>query len=385
MRLSEFILANRQPILEEWEAFARTCSPASGGMDITALRDHAGEMLAAIVEDLETPQNKTEQDDKSKGNAPASDDASDTAAEEHGAGRAESGFSVEQMVAEFRALRASVIRLWVKSQGGAIAPSDIDDLTRFNEAIDQSLAESVSRYTQDLDKSKEMFLAMLGHDLRSPLSAIMMSAEFMLETKELAEPHLTLASRIANSSGRMERMIGDLLDFTRSRLGGGIPIVRETMSLDKVVNDVVAEIAAAHPDRTIKVETRGEQSGSWDCSRISQALTNLVGNALEHGSAGTLVTVEVAGDEREATITVHNSGVPISAEHLAGIFSPMKSREANASTSGAYGNLGLGLYIAERIVTAHGGTIGVESSEADGTTFTMHLPRASLNDAEADR
>src|SRR5215212_2770202 len=263
MRLSEFILANREPILAEWEAFARTCAPASGSMNIESLRDHADQMLTVIATDLNTPQNKSEQKEKSTGNQPVVDD-SITAAEEHGAGRAESGFSVEQMVAEFRALRASVIRLWTKSQG-AIGEGDIDDLTRFNEAIDQSLAESVSRYTQDLDNSKEMFLAMLGHDLRTPLGAVIMSSEFMLETKELREPHLTLTTRIRSSAGRMQHLIGDLLDFTRSRLGGGIPIVRGTMSMDKAVHDVVDEIAAAHPKRVFEIEARTGELGEWDC------------------------------------------------------------------------------------------------------------------------
>ena len=343
-------------------------------MNIEALRDHADAMLKVIAADLETPQDKSEQKEKSTGNKPAID-ASVTAAEEHGAGRAESGFSVEQMVAEFRALRASVIHLWTKSQGG-IAASDIDDLTRFNEAIDQSLAESVSRYTQDLDKSKEMFLAMLGHDLRSPLGAVIMSAEFMLETKELPEPHLTLASRIASSSNRMQHMIEDLLDFTRSRLGGGIPIERADMSMEKLVHDVVGEVCAAHPDSKITIDARGGQRGEWDCARISQALTNLITNAVEHGVEGTPVAVTVGGDERESLISVHNLGATISPEQLNGIFGPMKSRElATRSGSSPYGNLGLGLYIAERIVTAHKGRIDVESVPERGTTFTIHLPR----------
>src|SRR5512140_848221 len=140
MRLSEFILANREPILAEWENFARTCAPASGSMDIDALRDHANDMLTVIAADLETPQDKAEQQQKSEGNAPAEVAVATTAAEEHGAGRAESGFSVDQMVAEFRALRASVIRLWTEALGG-FNVNNIEDLTRFNEAIDQSLAE----------------------------------------------------------------------------------------------------------------------------------------------------------------------------------------------------------------------------------------------------
>jgi signal transduction histidine kinase len=376
MRLSQFILANRTSIIAEWEAFALTCTPASGSMNISALADHANDMLTVIARDLDTPQDERERTEKSKGNAPADESSGDTAAEEHGAGRAESGFTVEQMVAEFRALRASVIRLWVKEQQGKLASEDIEEMTRFNEAIDQALAESVVRYTQNVDSSKEMFLAILGHDLRSPLDAVMMSAEFMLETKELEEPHLTLVKRISSSSSRMQKMIGDLLDFTRSRLGGGIPIVRADMSMEKVVHDVVAEVCAANPGRTIKIEARGGDRGQWDCARISQALTNIIGNAVEHGSAGTAVRVNLSDNGAEVTITVHNSGPVISNEQLNGIFGAMKSREAIANGAASYGNLGLGLYIAERIVHAHGGSIDVVSTEELGTTFTVHLPRS---------
>src|SRR5512142_2795098 len=157
MRLAEFIVGNREPILVEWESFARTCAPASGTMDIAALRDHANDMLTVIAEDLETYQSAREQAEKSKGNAPIADGGVRTAAEKHGAGRADSGFTVEQMISEYRALRASVIRLWMKGQGSG-EPTDMADVTRFNEAIDQALAESIWRYTQDLEHSKEMFL-----------------------------------------------------------------------------------------------------------------------------------------------------------------------------------------------------------------------------------
>lgn len=376
MRLADFIMENREPILAEWEAFARTCAPASGAMDIVALRDHAEEMLTAIAEDLGTPQSGDEQSRKSMGRAPDDGGEAATAAEEHGAGRAESGFTIEQMVAEYRALRASVIRLWIRAQGELTA-TEIDDLTRFNEAIDQSLAESVSRYTQELDHSREMFLAILGHDLRTPLGAIFTSSRFMLDTEELKEPFLTLTARIASSATRMVHLVGDLLDFTRSRLGGGIPIVRAPMNMGKAVHDVVDEIAAAHPARTIRVDARGELRGEWDCARISQVLANLVGNALEHGSNGTEVKVDVADTAREVTIGVTNRGAAIPADRLNGIFNPMKPREAtgNAPAGGPTANLGLGLYIAERIVNAHGGTIDVRSSEAGGTAFTVHLPR----------
>ena len=376
MRLADFILTSREPILAEWEAFARTCVPASGGMDITALRDHADEMLTVIAADLATPQGRLAQAEKSKGRAPAEEPRLTTAAEEHGAGRAESGFTVGQMVAEYRALRASVVRLWTHAQG-PLAAAEVEDLTRFNEAIDQALAESVTRYTQDIDESKEMFLAILGHDLRTPLGASLMASRFMLDTGELSEPHATLTARIAASSTRMLEMVGDLLDFTRSRLGGGIPITRADVNVGRVVHDVVDELAAAHPRRTLTVDGRGAQHAAWDAARIRQALTNLVGNALEHGIPGEPVGVELRGTPDDVTIAIHNRGATIPAALIEGIFRPMKGRaaRANAAATGPLGNLGLGLYIADRIVHAHRGRIAVESSPALGTTFTVHLPR----------
>jgi signal transduction histidine kinase len=374
IRLADFILTNRAAILAEWEAFAKSCAPASGTMNIVALSDHASEMLTVIAEDLKTPQGLLEQSEKSKGHAPVPAGDQRTAAEKHGTGRAESGFTMDQMVAEYRALRASVIRLWSKGRGDATA-ADLDDLTRFNEAIDQSLAESITRFTQDLDKSKEMFLAILGHDLRTPIGAVMTSARFMLETNELPEPHQTLTSRIVSASTRMNHMVGALLDFTRSRLGGGIPIVPRQINMGKVVHDVVDEISAAHPGRTIKVDARGSLTGRWDCERISQVLSNLIVNALEHGGERTVVNVAVHGDATDVTVAIHNRGPSIPADELDGIFNAMKRRSAGAKTTGPTSNLGLGLYIADQIVQAHKGRIDVESSEERGTTFTVHLPR----------
>jgi signal transduction histidine kinase len=375
MRLSDFILKNRAAILAEWEAFAKTCSPASGSMGVVALSDHAGEMLTVIAEDLKTPQDKHEQSEKSKGRAPDPATDQDTAAEKHAKGRAESGFTLDEMVAEYRALRASVIRLWTKELK-EVTLVDLDDLTRFNEAIDQSLTESITEFTIDLDRSKEMFLAMLGHDLRTPIGAIMTSAKFMVETKELPEPHLTLTTRIVSSSLRMNRMIGALLDFTRSRLGGGIPITRAPMNMGKAVHDVVNEIAAAQPDRKIEIDARGSLKGEWDCERMTQVLTNLMGNALEHGSDRTSVKVGVQGDEKEVIVAIHNRGPAIPPEQLDGIFSAMKRKETAVDTAGgASEHLGLGLYIADQIVRAHKGRIDVESSEENGTAFTVHVPR----------
>jgi K+-sensing histidine kinase KdpD len=199
----------------------------------------------------------------------------------------------------------------------------------------------------------------------------------MLETKELKEPHLTLTSRIVSSTTRMNQMVGALLDFTRSRLGGGIPIATASMNMGKIVHDVVNEISAAQPDRKIEVDARGSLKGKWDCARMSQVLTNLIDNALEHGSDGTAVKVDVQGDEKEISVAIHNRGAAIPADQLDGIFNAMKRQGMAEKSDGPSANLGLGLYIADQIVHAHKGRIDVESSEKLGTTFTVHLPRSA--------
>jgi signal transduction histidine kinase len=371
MRLRDFIQAHREGILAEWESFARTVSPASHTMDVTALRDHADEMLTVIALDLGTHQDAHQQSEKSKGRA--DDDALlVTAAEEHGAARAVSGFTIEEMVAEYRALRASVLKLWTR-ETGELTGEHLDDLIRFNEAIDQSLAESVTEFNDHVAESKEMFLAILGHDLRNPLGAILTSAQFMVETEELREPHLSLTKRIARSATRSMAMVGELLDFTRSRLGGGIPVNRREVDLGRLLREAVEEVSAAHPHNEFRVDTRKGQRGEWDASRLSQALINLLGNAGEHAPAGTGISVGLNSEGDDVTITIHNMGAPIPSDRLDGLFNPMKRRmEAH---DGSTGNLGLGLYIAERIVYAHGGRIEVASTEADGTTFTVHLKR----------
>lgn len=374
MRLADFIATNPEPILAEWVAFAATCSPVGETMDVSALRDHAADVLLAIVDDLRTPQTSAEQAAKSKGNAPELTTDEDTAAEIHGAGRAESGFTVAEMVSEYRALRASVIRLWTKANG-SLDGADIGDLMRFNETIDQALAESITRYTQDLDRSKEMFVAILGHDLRTPISAVTMASQYMLDTGELEEPHLSLTSRIAGSARRMDGMVSDLLDFTRSRLGSGVPIVCRDMDLATSVRQAIDELTAARPASRFSFAVAGDLCGVWDAARISQVVSNLLCNAALHGAPDETVHVSAQGEPDEVVLRVHNGGKPIPRGELPTLFSPFKRLSSNDASVAASNHLGLGLYIAERIVVAHGGSIGVRSSVEAGTLFTVRLPR----------
>jgi signal transduction histidine kinase len=198
----------------------------------------------------------------------------------------------------------------------------------------------------------------------------------MLELDELQEPYRTLTDRIAHSASRTVEMVGDLLDFTRSRLGG-IPVARADMDMGRVVRNLVDEILSAHPECNIQVDTRGDLRGRWDEDRISQALSNLIGNAIQHGADGAAVNVDVCGEDDHVAIAVHNYGAVIPPQQLDGIFNPMKDRRKSRTAwgKGPTGSLGLGLYIAERIVSAHQGRIEVESSDPSGTTFSVLLPR----------
>jgi signal transduction histidine kinase len=345
-------------------------------MDVVSLRDHALAMLRDIVADLRRPQTPAEQADKSKGNGIAVEDGEESAAGVHGAGRADSGFTVGEMVSEYRALRASVIRLWTR-ENGTLTGADVEDLMRFNEAIDQALAESITHYAEIVDRSKDMFVAVLGHDLRTPLGAVMMASRFMLDTGELHEPHLTLTNRISHSATRMNEMVADLLDFTRIRLGAGVPIVRETMDMAREASHAIDEILATHPESVLKLNVSGDVSGQWDSGRIGQMISNLLGNAVQHGTPKSTISVTVRGETSEVVLQIHNHGPTIETSDYAALFSPFKRIQAGARVDMASNNLGLGLYIVERIVAAHCGTIDVQSSNDAGTFFTVRLPRAA--------
>ena len=369
-RLTVFIRTNVEPILSEWEVFARAL-PGTEAMDIDALRDHAREMLQVIASDLEKPQTRREQSEKAQGRSDAGEWRKRTPAQEHGAGRAESGFTIAQMVAEFRALRASVVHLWTTEQKQA-SETDLQDMIRFNEAIDQAIAESITIYAHDVNQARDRFLAILGHDLRTPLGAIITSAEFMRDVAPLPEPHLSLATRIEQSARRMNRMVTDLLEFTRTRFGDSIPITASDMDLGAVIRDVVSETRASNRALDVRVLVDGDLRGRWDGERITQALVNLLSNAAQHGDPLRPITMRAARSDGEVIVQVHNDGAPIPPSEMADLFEPMKETARDAGADRRH--LGLGLYIVGQIAKAHGGRVEVESSIAQGTTFTIRLP-----------
>jgi signal transduction histidine kinase len=385
MKLSVFITENLEELLVEWEAFALSLLAPGQTMTPLALRDHATQILLAIAEDIESNQSDLEQAYKSKGFVPIAE-ATRTAAMTHGALRYLAGFDLRQLAAEFRALRASVLRLWLK-RGGDNGTA-FYQMTRFNESIDQALAESISNYSDEVSRSRDTFLAILGHDLRSPLSAIVNSSLYLGSPGLLptGEP-LDAARRINRSAAKMGVMIKDLLEYTRTRLGRAIPISPQATSMDLICKAAVDEIRAVHPERIFRLETSGELRGQFDGERLQQVLANLLDNAVQHGTGLEPITLRAYGERDRVTVQVRNFGRPIPADQLQVIFEPLvQIPPADASPSGAAaGGLGLGLYIAAEIVKMHGGTIMAESSVRDGTVFSAHLPRAAVETADGYR
>ena len=221
---------------------------------------------------------------------------------------------------------------------------------------------------------REQFVAIVGHDLRNPLTAITTAAQLLLRHGGLSDREARTISRIAASSERMARMIGDLLDFTRSRLGGGFPIQTRRIDLRELCEEVIEELELAYPERTIEFEARGDAWGNWDPDRIAQVVSNLVGNALQHSPESGTVRVDIRDEGDRVLLETSNAGPPIPSEVLPHLFEPGRRGPPGRGRKESSG-LGLGLYIVQQIVLAHGGTISVLSSAEEGTTFTVSLPR----------
>ncbi|MGZ9241943.1 MAG: histidine kinase dimerization/phospho-acceptor domain-containing protein, partial [Candidatus Binatia bacterium] len=305
MRLNDFILQDMETILTQWEAFAATRLPAAERMTPLALRDHARQVLEAVARDLSALQTKEAQAAKSMGRAPTVIDAPETAAQTHAVLRARSGFDINQLAAEYRALRASVLRLWME----VCPPEDpcLEDIMRFNEAIDQALAESIGIFSAQVDQSRNLLLGMIGHDMRSPLATIQTTASYLTALNAGAKVS-EAASWLILSGARLKALLDDLVDFNRARLGLGINIAPTIVDLGTLFANELEQLRAAHPDRRLELETSGDTQGLWDGSRLQQLLANLVLNAIKYGAPDAPVRVEINGEETDVHFKVRNAG-----------------------------------------------------------------------------
>jgi signal transduction histidine kinase len=243
-------------------------------------------------------------------------------------------------------------------------------------AIANHVAMAIARFAslQELQQTvrfNQMFTAILGHDLRNPLASIMTAAQLLMmrgRDEKVVKP----LARILNSGNRMARMIDQLLDFTRVRVGQGIPLQPKSIDLVPLLNQVMDELDDANPEWTLRLDHSGDTRGEWDEDRLAQVFSNLIGNGVQHGAPEHGLLVRVDGTQEDGLlIEVHNKGV-VPAELLPTLFEPMSGGEHRREKS--FG-LGLGLFITQQIVRAHGGSVTVRSSDPEGTTFTVSLPR----------
>ena len=372
--LAEFIQQNTNNIINEWVNFAQTLTPAASHMTVLALRDHIPQILSFIINDIKSPQTSSEQKQKSQGKQEK--EIADTVAEIHAALRLADGFNIDQMVSEWRALRASVIKLWV-DENIALTHDDVIDLIRFNEAIDQELAESVSHFTEKVTYSKDLFIGMLSHELRNPLNVISMAAHLQSNTSATgAERHALLTKQITESALRATKIVDDLLDVTRARFGSGIPVMKAPMDMGYASKLLIDEMKIAHPTRNIILDVSGDVKGDWDQARIGQVFANLLGNAIQYSSTDSPIDVTVKGSAEEVVISVYNEGDPIPPEKIKVIFNSLTRAITDESEQATGTNLGLGLYITKQIIISHGGKINVTSSKDQGTSFTIRLPKS---------
>lgn len=378
MKLVLFLSEYAEKILAEWDNFAKEKAPPESDMSPLALRDHAAELLAAIAEDIKSVQNARQPFVKSKGEK-AKSSRLDAVAVSHGMARQNSGFSLIDVASEFRALRATVLRLWVP-QVKEMTEDFTEDMLRFNEAIDQALSQSIKTFSEQTAITRDTFLAVLGHDLRNPLHVIALTGAVINRMKD-APPSIHKAGmRIVTSSARMSLMVNDLLEYGRTQLGGRLVIKRHVVDMGRICEDITQEARDAHPDHEFVLHQSGNLIGPFDEARLQQVFANLLDNAAHYSANNKPIDMFVQGKPDAIAIKVHNVGPVIPSKSLQSIFEPLvQLSESKAQSEITPHSAGLGLYIARELTQAHGGSIRAESSPESGTVFSVLLPRSVGN------
>ena len=387
IRLSAFIARNKESIVQEWEDFARTIAPPALTMDCKALRDHASCILDTIIVDLDTAQTPQEQSEKSRGEAPHENASSSS--QTHAAERLALGYTIHQLVSEYRALRASVLRLWT-ANSPTMLWSDSGDVTRFNEAVDQALAESVVHYSQLVESTihtqklaeaelrqsnqhKDDFLAMLAHELRNPLAPISTAAHLL----SMSPGNETVVRQVSEIINRqilhLTNIVDDLLDVSRLTRGL-VELHTEPLDVKLIVTSAIEQaqplIEARHHCLVLRLgSTPAFVEG--DKTRLVQVLSNLLNNAAKYTphNGEIVLALEVRADHVHLSVSDNGSGIaPSLLTHIFELFT-----QAERTPDRAQG--GLGLSLVKSIVNLHGGEVQAKSEGlGKGSVFTVTLP-----------
>ena len=374
-RLAQILRTKRAAILEDWHraVVADVQVPVASTLSAPALRDHVPEILDAIIEALERGLDGAE---ASSGR----ELAERKMPRAHAIERFAQGYSLAAMMREISHLRAALIASYwdeahFDARGVQFLHAVLDECSAIAAVqLERAAAAQLRAERESLREAvevREHFVAVLSHDLRNPLNTIKMANGLLATATDASPPQKELIARSTRAVDRMRTMIEEILDFTKVR-SGALVLERTPVDLARLSGDLVEELRGAHPDRVVRARMTGALEGQWDGVRLAQVVSNLLSNALAYGAPRTPVDLEVAAEADSVVIRVHNEGAPIPKESQEKIFDAFHRGDGESSNPNG---IGLGLYIASEIVRAHGGTIGVESEEGRGTTFTVRLPR----------
>ena len=376
MQLADFIRQHSEAIASEWETFARSCEPAAVTMNVSQLRNHILPLLRFVAQDMESAQTPLEQSEKSRGRQKIHENESE--AEKHAALRVIDGFTADQVVAEFRALRASILRLWMALNPGYKV--DLSEVVRFNEAIDQMLSESIVRHAaleasaRERAKRRDAFLATLSHELRNPLSALSNAVSVVVQIGS-PDARLNSAHQIMSRQRRhLKRLVDDLLDLARIS-SNRIALVPQLADLRDCVKDAVDANATGLKDKgqTLKLAIPdGPVMGRVDVTRIVQVISNILNNAGKFSPPGSTIELSLRRNDDSAIVEISDDGEGIDALQLQDLFVEFSSNhERNLGKIG----LGIGLNIAHKMIELHGGTLtAMSDGKGKGAKFRAVIP-----------
>jgi signal transduction histidine kinase len=392
MIFSDFIRKNTRTIIKEWEELLVqkpgglvAPTPESRACCESILMRMAQEMDQERAPSQSSPKALLAQSRAGRGKwmGPIS------AAQGHGALRQKEGVEIAEVVQEFRMLRVGALSLWTKHVEQEMDRENcvgvIQQVSRFNEAVDQVVAESIEMFSENMSDARELFLASLVHDLRSPLCAISMTNSLLAKPDLAPEKRRMSSALVKRSVKEMEQMVGNILGYTRDKMGSGAKLAPQACDLGRLCREGVERAQASHPEVSFSIAAPEQMAGWGDGPKLAQALGNLLSNASQHGRQGTPIELAAWIGGTEAFIAVKNFGEPIPQESLRSIFDPMSQLPyvacAGESSAEAKGSMGLGLYIVREIVQKHHGSVEVSSGE-ECTVFSMRLPLKEVEELE---
>jgi signal transduction histidine kinase len=356
--VSNYLREHLQAISDDWTREILARRPELTRLPHGTIVDHLPEFLRGLAHWID-------------GDEVSAQHGFEALADGHALTRQGHGIELDTLFEEYRCLRGVIGR----HLGSIELTQELRvSLRRLHDGLDQATAEAIRRFSAARDLVRERFIGILGHDLRNPLHAVTLAAA-QIASRTCSEPrHARLASTIQRSSERMMRMIAEIIDFANAHLGGGIPADPVPCDMGEVCDDAVQELRLAYPDRDLRIDADGDLRGAWDRDRVMQVISNLIGNAIAHGSDPIIVHVCTSSDNERVITRVTNGGAEIPAAELAHLFDPFV--RGQAMTRNREG-MGLGLYIVKQIALAHGALINVTSRPGE-TAFEIAWPRVPL-------